>query len=365
MYYRFYPIVSLLIILFLFIYPSIGSTEIYVRVLIYEGDNFSITGKSLTINIKGEKSDVARDVASIRVRLENNLLNLELGFLTTEKKNIRIEPNITIDILGEDICINENPYRGSIRILVRNNKILVVNIIPLEDYLYGVVPSEMPYYWPIEALKAQAVLARTYTLKALSRNGKKDYDLKSSVDSQVYRGKKGEHQSTNEAVDLTRGEVILYNNSLAEVFYHSTCGGHTEDVTNIWDIDNLPYLKGVECNYCENSQWKNWQRVIKREDWNKVIGNSEISIKYNTTGRLGEINGISGIKLRSIFNLPSTFIVGIDIKEDRVIINGRGYGHGVGLCQWGARGMAENGFNYKEVIVYYFPGVIVDAYRGF
>ena len=365
MHYRFYSIISLLVLLFLSISPPIGFTEIYVRVLVYEGDNFSITGKSLTINIKGEKSDAFRDVVSIKSKRETNLLKLELDFSDIEKRSIYITQNTTIDIFGEDISVNGNLYRGSIRALVRGDKTLTVNILPLEDYLYGVVPSEMPYYWPMEALKAQAVLARTYTLKALSRNSKKDYDVTSSFDSQMYKGKSSEHQSTNEAVDLTKGEVVLYNNSLAEVFYHSTCGGHTENAMNIWNINDLPYLKGVECNYCVNSQWKSWQRVIKREEWDKVIGDMEISAKYNNTGRLSEINGISGTKLRSILNLPSYFIVGIEVKEDRVIINGKGYGHGVGVCQWGARGMAEKGFNYIEIITYYLPGVAVDAYRGF
>jgi stage II sporulation protein D len=355
----------ILLALLLFIPIPIAFSQIFVRVLIYSGDNFIINGKPLITNIKGDNPYIFKDVVSIKGKMESNIVTLIFDFLDMKERVISIVPNTVIDISGEDISVNGSSYRGGMRILFRNEKILVVNILPLEDYLYSVVPSEMPYYWPGEALKAQAVLARTYTLKALSRNNKKDYDLTNSADSQVYKGRIEEHQSTNDAVDSTKGEVVLYNNSLAEVFYHSTCGGHTEDAANIWNIDELPYLKGVVCKYCKDSQWESWQRVIKREEWDNLIGGGNISVKYNSTGRIMDINGINGTKIRSTFNLPSTFIVGIEIREDRVIINGKGNGHGVGLCQWGARGMAEAGFNYKEIISYYFPGVNVDAYRGF
>ncbi|MGC8716936.1 MAG: SpoIID/LytB domain-containing protein [bacterium] len=362
---RYKLLIPIFLALLVFTPISEAFTQIYVRVLVRSGTEFNIEGRSITVNMKGDTSQIFKDVVSISGKMVPNGVIFAFNLPDMKERDIVIGLNTAIDVLGEDIYINGNPYRGSVRILFRGEKILVINILPLEDYLYSVVPSEMPYYWPIEALKAQAVLARTYTLKALSRNSKKDYDLTDSIDSQLYKGKTEEHQSTNEAVDATKGEVVLYNNLLAEVFYHSTCGGHTEDATNIWNIEKLPYLKGVECNYCTESQWKSWQRVIKREDWKNLIGDGDMSIRYDSSGRLMYINGISGTKVRDVFHLPSTFIVGIEVKEDRVIINGKGNGHGVGLCQWGARGMAERGFNYKEIIAYYFPGVTVDAYRGF
>lgn len=354
----------LLALLIIFPVYSVKSSDLSIRVLIYQGKEFCISGKSLEINIKNEEKLYIKNLNKIEGKV--NLCNLELKFIgDSEIREISLNNNSVIDIIGEDLSLNQNNYRGSLRLIYRGKDISVVNIVSLEEYLYGVVPAEVPYYWPKEALKAQAVLARTFALKSIKNSPGKDYDLDNSQNSQIYKGKSGEYSITNEAVDITRGEVVLYNNSLANVYFHSTCGGHTESPQNVWKVKDSPYLNGVECEYCSDSPWRNWEVTIKREEWEKLIKDKEISIEYDKSGRVLRLNGIDGTKIRSTFNLPSTFIIGIEIKENTVLVRGKGLGHGVGVCQWGMKKMGELGFSYKEIISYYLPGVNIDAYRGF
>ncbi|MGC8972527.1 MAG: SpoIID/LytB domain-containing protein, partial [bacterium] len=278
---------------------------------------------------------------------------------------LNLENRAVIEVIGNDLTVNSITYRGGLRIISRNDDMFIINMLPIEEYLYGVVPAEVPYYWHIEALKAQAVLARTYALKCIINSAGKDYDLENTQNFQVYKGKSGEYSTTTEAVNSTRGEIIFYGDSIANVYFHSTCGGHTESAKNIWNIPNSPYLTGVECPYCNDSPWSEWERSIKREEWDKIIKSSEIEIEYDSSGRILRLNGIDGTKIRSIFNLPSTLIIGIEVRDKEVIIKGKGFGHGVGVCQWGMKKMAELGFSYKDIISYYLPGVTIDAYRRF
>lgn len=342
-----------------------SALEVSVRVLLYKGKEFNITGKSLTLYVKNNEQIRLEDLSRITGRLEGSNLILESSNESQKVQMFNLEDRTVIDILGNDINVDNITYRGGLRIVNRNNNILIINILPLEEYLYGVVPAEVPYYWPMEALKAQAVLARTYALKCIINSAGKDYDLENTQNSQVYKGKSGEYSTTTEAVNSTKGEIIFYGNSIANVYFHSTCGGHTESAKNVWNIPNSPYLMGVECQYCNDSPWSEWERSIKREEWDKVIKGNEIEIEYDSSGRILRLNGVDGTRLRSIFNLPSTLVMGIEVRDKEVIIKGKGYGHGVGVCQWGTKKMAELGFSYKDIISYYLPGVTIDAYRGF
>jgi len=362
---RIKPLISIAIILIIISSVSFTeASELTIRVLIYQGKEFSISGNSLEVSIKNGEQLFIKNSDRVDGRVNSSRLSIKI--IEGDKLNeLSLDTSSTIDITGENISVNGNNYRGSLRVIYRSNSVIIVNILPLEEYLYGVVPSEVPYYWSKEALKAQAVLARTFALKNIRNTPGKDYDLDDSQNSQVYRGKSGEYNETNEAVDLTRGEVVLYNNSLASVYFHSTCGGHTELPENVWKVEKFPYLNGVECGYCNDSPWTNWEITVKRDTWEKTMGNGEIDIEYDGSGRILRLNGIDGTRMRSVFNLPSTLIIGIEVEEKDVLIKGKGLGHGVGVCQWGMKKMAELGFSYRDIISYYLPGVTVDAYRGF
>lgn len=360
----FYSIIITLI--FFFTSKSLAlALDISIRVLVYKGKEFSITGKSLTLYIKNNEQIRLESLSKITGRLEGLNLILEVSGESQNTQRFELENRSVIEVLGKDITVNSTTYRGGLKIINRNDNILIINILSIEEYLYGVVPAEVPYYWPIEALKAQAVLARTYALKCITNSAGKDYDLENTQNSQVYKGKNGEHSTTTEAVNSTMGEVIFYNNNIASIYFHSTCGGHTESAKNVWNTSTFPYLVGVECPYCSESSWSGWERSIKREEWDKIIKGGEIEIEYDSSGRILRLNGVDGTKIRSVFNLPSTLIIGIEIRDKEVIIKGKGYGHGVGVCQWGMKKMAELGFSYKDIILYYLPGVTIDAYRRF
>jgi len=352
-------------IVFLFSDSSVLALDIPIRVLIYKGKEFSVSGDTLTLYIRNSEQNRLDGLSRINGRLDGSRLLLEISDKNQESKVLTLEDRSVLEITGNDISVNGTAYRGGLRILNRNNSLLGINILPLEEYLYSVVPSEVPYYWHMEALKVQAVLARTYALKSIMNSVGRDYDIEDNQNSQMYRGKSWEYSTTTTAVNSTKGEVVFYEGSIANVYFHSTCGGHTESAKNVWNIPSVPYLTGVKCPYCGDSPWSSWERVIRREDWDKVIKNSELELEYSPSGRIIRLNGIEGTKIRSIFNLPSTLITGIEVREKEVIVKGKGYGHGVGVCQWGMKKMAELGFSYREIISYYLPGVAIDAYRGF
>lgn len=359
-----YALILSLVFSFLFVLPSLA-LDIPVRVLVYRGKEFTISGRILSLYIRGDKIQEVKNLCRVAVKLDTVSIVLDIVDDLQNTEKLEIDYRSILEITGSDISINGIVYRGGFRIINRNNSMLVINIVPLEEYLYGVVPSEMPYYWHQEALKTQAVLARTYTLNRIKSGVGKDYDLENTENSQVYKGKSAEYSSTTDAVNSTKGEVIYYENVIANVYFHSTCGGHTESPKNVWSVKSPPYLNGVECQYCKDSPWAEWERRIKREQWDEFIKDSNIELEINSSGRLSRLNGIEGTKIRSIFKLPSTFIVGIEVRENEVIVKGKGYGHGVGVCQWGTKKMAEVGFSYRDIISYYLPGVTVDAYRGF
>lgn len=360
----FYILILSSVFSFIFVLPSLA-LDVSVRVLVYRGKEFTISGKILSLYIKGDKTQEIRNLCAVSGKLDTTNMVLDIIDDFQNTKKLEINSRSVLEISGSDMSVNGITYRGGFRIINRNSNILVINIVPLEEYLYSVVPSEVPYYWHQEALKAQAVLARTYTLKSMMNSVGKDYDLENTENSQVYKGKSAEYSSTTDAVNSTRGEVVYYENSIANVYFHSTCGGHTESPKNVWNISAPPYLNGVECQYCKDSPWSEWERRIKREQWDEFIKDDSIELEINSSGRLSRLNGIEGTKIRSIFKLPSTFIVGLEVRENEVIIKGKGYGHGVGVCQWGTKKMAELGFSYRDIISYYLPGVTVDAYRGF
>lgn len=280
---------------------------------------------------------------------------------------------------GGYIYVNKRAYRGKINLIVQEGRILVVNELGLDDYLRGVVSYEVAHYWPLEALKAQAIIARTYALYQKQFTKNKYFDLTSDVYSQVYGGKAGERWRTNRAVDLTRAKVLTFQGNLFPAYYHATCAGKTEDASELWKIDLAP-LKGVVCGFCSDSPHFRWQAQITLEEMIKklikkgfsVEDISEIEIAaFSPSGRVSALNikgSNAGLKItakdfrqalgpdviRSL-NFTVRIISGI------AYIDGLGWGHGVGLCQWGMYQMAEDGYKHMQILEYYFPQSKLEA----
>ncbi len=258
--------------------------------------------------------------------------------------------------------------------LHQQNETVILNV---ENYICGVVAAEMPAAFSPEALKAQAVCARTYTFKKILDNH--DYPLNGDLSDdpntcQAYinweefqkRHPKNYQllrEKIEDAVCATRGEYMIYDGKPIDALYHSTCGGKTESAGDVW-MREVPYLKSVPCSYCQNSSYYQTIQVFSYESLQK-IGVIEDDLRIEITdcsasGRIKtlKINGsaISAAKFRSLLNLPSTCWT-FDIQPTELIINSRGYGHGVGLCQYGANGMAQQGKSYKDILFYYYTDI--------
>lgn len=282
------------------------------------------------------------------------------------------------------IAVNKKFYRSAIIIsLSSKNKLNVINELSVEDYLKGVLPKEADGGSNLETLKVQAVISRSYVLKNLGRHYKDGFDVCSTVHCQVYGGASCENAVCNRAVIETEGEVVTYENDIAQTLFHANCGGFTEDPKYVWSwkSETPEYLKGKKDKYCKTGPHSVWTTTISE----KTIREKLIKAGYD----IGEINHIkvSGTteskgakeiiikhkngkfsmnpyKFRTTVDpwlIKSTMIDDISKKDGNFVFEGKGWGHRVGLCQWGAKVMAEQeGFSYKEILEFYYPGTKVE-----
>lgn len=263
---------------------------------------------------------------------------------------------------------------GIVQVLSRPKGLLVVNELDLEEYVKGVVPSEMNPAWHPEALKVQAVATRTYALYQRMMNGEREYHVIAGVQDQVYRGRQGVDQRVHQAVEATRGLVLTYQNMPIFAAFSSTAAGATEDAVNVWSQD-LPYLKGVDCPFDANSPYYQWRAELKVEDLEQTLRKQGIRVgtiatvtpfAYSRAGRVtrlrilhseGELI-LRGEELRRFVGystLPSTLFE-VEALGRELVLSGRGNGHAVGLCQWGAKELADMGYSFSTILNYYFPG---------
>ncbi|MBU4345978.1 MAG: SpoIID/LytB domain-containing protein [Candidatus Omnitrophica bacterium] len=273
------------------------------------------------------------------------------------------------------IVLDGRSFRGCIQFIQKDNlRLSAINFIDLEDYIKGILYHEVSHYWPLEALKAQAILCRTYALYQIQESKAKDYDVTSDIYSQVYGGKSSERYRTNKAVDKTQYEVLTYQERIFSTYYHATCGGHTQDASLLWRID-IPPLKGVSCNFCADSPHFSWHKVLSL----KQIKDALLKLGYSDCGTIKDII-ISGrdksgritylkittnkkdikIPAKDFRNALGPNVIrstNFDVKvvDQDVVFVGSGWGHGVGLCQWGAYFMAKQGYSYEQILQYYYP----------
>ena len=278
------------------------------------------------------------------------------------------------------VKINDAPYRGSVTLLKKNG-ITVINNVLVEDYLYGVIPKEMPPTWSAGALQAQSVAARTFALKNRKRHSTDGFDLCNTSHCQVYEGMAAETRTTTDAVNHTRGEVLFYNGSVIDALFHTDSGGMTEFSEYVWG-SSVPYLCAVSDL---QTQTQPWIRAIpmsefmqKVEQNGTVLGTlKEIHLSSLVVGkgsgdrspsgrvRSAELIGtkgrivLSGNNLRTFFSLPST-LFDMHVGRTDVVFSGYGSGHGLGLSQWGAKALAEKGSSYKDILFHYYTGVTLE-----
>lgn len=338
---------------------------------------------------------------------------------------------------GHFIEVNKRWYRGAIEIFSTNpqTRLTVVNTLPVEQYLYGVIAKEMAPDWPLEAVKAQTVAARTYALANLNKHREDGYDVCATTDCQVYGGKESETPRVISAVEATRGLVMLYQGKPIQAYFHSSSGGYTENSENVWST-YLPYIRAVADDDHTSPHFR-WEKRITPQELDAILAKTgcnigqlqaiELSLLKNPPmdaadrgvsgrvkhlrliGKTGNIQ-MSGEKFRTLLALNSTLFdikvvssvqktIEFDItdtagqqemktieinlppaegsitvidkanlrritgsKNEMIVISGGGWGHGLGLSQWGAKVMAEGVGNgdseyFREILKHYYQGI--------
>jgi stage II sporulation protein D len=286
--------------------------------------------------------------------------------------------NEKIEKLGSmkgDLLVLGSHYTGDIDVWKGDNGLYMVNELPLEEYIKDVVAAEVSHDWDMEALKTQAVISRSYAVYQRMTNGNSLYHIASSVLHQVYKGSNSDARIAY-AVEETRGEILTYDGKPIEAFYHSTCGGKTENPEEVFG-KSYPYLKATESG-CEISPYRTWERKIPLSEIEKALnipGIKGISIKsYTSTKRIKQlsIKTNAGITLVNATDfrkslgwsrLPSTNFT-LKNNGNTILFEGKGYGHGVGLCQWSALEMARKGKSYREILYFFYPGTVIQFYEN-
>jgi len=379
--------------------PDIQINEKYwVRVLLLNNveqcsikvdSNFSIKDEANLQNNKSAKSDFNPLKESVIVKIVDGKINIaDRNF--SESQVIVLPDNPYV------FSVNDKSYRGKVRFIENpdSNSFDVINIVPLESYIAGVAGAEMPDYWEPEALKCQVIAARTYCMFTKKRFGdKRTWDLNKTAANQVYLGMDAESRSVWKAVNETTGIVLTCKQAdgkedIFPAYYSSACGGHTEDSQNVFG-DSYEPLKGVPCEYCKDVAKKEiffWPDV----EYEKADIISRLINRYPGLSRLEEIKEISveeqsdygefsrmtRIKLTGSNGKSETlraedFRLTIDSTGSIIrsttckikttdttfsFVDGRGWGHSVGMCQCGVQGMARQGKYAEEILSHYYPG---------
>jgi stage II sporulation protein D len=305
------------------------------------------------------------DVNDLAIKKSIDILQLNP---TSLKAKIRIVPESGV------FTYNNISYRGEIVLDPTQQGTQLINLVPLENYLLSVVPSEMPNSWHSEALKAQAICARTYVIREMINKTNQSYDVDASTASQVYGGIEKENPTSSKAVEDTKGTIITYNNEPIHAFFHSNAGGLTEKPENVWGGKSLPYLDHTESSYDQYAANYSWNDKLKFDDVNRILKNEGVGniddiqvLGRNLSQRveLLEITGengtkkMKGIDFRKILGNSKikSLKFGIKKEADGFFVKGVGNGHGVGMSQWGAKGMAEDGRSYREILEHFYPSV--------
>jgi stage II sporulation protein D len=411
-------------------------------------ESFGDASRSIKVTDSAGQTFVLDSNQTVVFSIDGSAINFENCSQKGEFFKIELQPE---DSLVTYLSYGGKRYRGTLEVRLSNKGgLVIINELPIEQYLYGVVPREMSPGFPQEALKAQAIAARTYTYANIYKHKADDYNLCLSTHCQVYGGASQEDPRTNAAVDNTRGQVLTYNGNLISAFYHASSGGHTENAENVWS-NPLPYLKGVE-DYDQAFPRYTWDKTLTAQEIEEGLKKSNLDVgEFKTIEPCGG-NGVSGRPIsiritgsrgsiemkssnfRTLFDLPSTLFeieqsssnsgspvsnihdtdkrvainsfgqkkevqlgnsylissnnrrtavgfgnvyfisgnnqvvgvpasshqtTGVPSPSGQVLLYGRGWGHGIGMSQWGAYGLAEMGYNYDQILKHYYQGVTV------
>jgi stage II sporulation protein D len=384
--------------------PSETSTENVVETKL----DFSVIRVSMQGLISAE-SLILESPANLSDE-ETNIAIIEDGSKITCTNN---SGEITLDVNGEEfvgekffltsangdgiVKLDGKRYRGTIQFSSSGTSIDIINIVNLEEYVRGVIAKEMPLgknEENLEALKALAVCVRTYAIQKM-KDGKLCFDIYADTRDQVYGGVDAEQPISNKAADETRDMILKYDDEFATVFYHSTCGGYTASAQNVFTSEEIPYLVSVQdgsgpnCIISPRFEWEETytrDKIIERLKNYSLLDNKyyileDVSVLSRfSSGRVYELeivvedeNGeekiiaLLGNEIRSVLRTANnksilwSTLFDVELSSNEVIISGKGFGHGVGMCQWGAISLSQNGWDYEQILELYYPGTEIGS----
>lgn len=354
-----------------------GVKEVYLK---YAGDIIKVTANGKNIKLTGHGQSIEMD-----------------------SREFSNEDGSCMAIALDPQSLNKACYPGSVLFKVSNGKVDAINSVDVEDYLRGVIPYEIGKLdsGRIEALKAQAVAARTYAYKHYNSREAQGFDVYADTKDQVYKGLEGATPLTDVAVQATAGVTMMYNGEFIIAYYHSTCGGITETLAT-WNRENLPYLQSKPdlradgTPFCNESSYMKWERRFSDKEIVDLIKKNanEAKAKFSsnqakefktikdifvkdklTSGRIltlivktdkGNIE-VATDRTRWLFKkantiLPSSFF-SVKHEGKEWIVTGTGFGHGVGMCQMGVRARAQAGQTYQEILTHYYPGITLEKFE--
>lgn len=355
---------------------SVNAAPKIVRVLLAENEKTSYIKHTGRVNVytqdKSKKYKISQ-AGTLAVKF-NKKGQIQAGTLLANQP-ILIEP-----VGGVVLELANNKYTGTFKIVPTDTNFYILELTPLENYLYGVLPHEMHHTWALEALKAQAVAARTYTLKSIEKKTDEPFDLYSDVRSQMYKGSAQVYDSVKQAVDQTKGQVLSYKGELFYTYYHGNCGGGTDHV-EIWN-EKAPHIKplmGASCKFDNHSKSFTFVQDITKSSVEKFArsqglkgGLKSIKVtKKTSTGRANLLsikttNGSKEVRcadFRAATGIRSCKLTKVTVGATKVHLEGHGYGHGIGMCQDGAHGMAKQNYTYKQILKQYYPGSTLSVVR--
>lgn len=349
--------------------------QFYVRVLLAEGK----TQEGVSWCLQSSDGFTMQNVHTqerMTAQMPKIFLSCDGVHLYINGKKIR-DTTISIEPRAKSCIFGESVYEGTFLFCMANQKVYLINSINLEDYVYAVLRWEGWPGWPIEVNKAFAIMCRSYViakvLEARAKEKKALFDIRNTNIHQTY---KGTHSSTHirEAVEATLGVVLSYQKKPIVAMYDSCCGGVIPSKISDVDFSNAPYLaRPYACTFCRDCKIYTWRTAYSLADFNQRVGNELKlegpikALKISEKDRAGLVREIkvrahkswlslSGKKIYNLFKEIKSLCFSLQLLQDKVVITGWGYGHQLGLCQWGARQMVKDGWNYKRVLNFYYPG---------
>jgi len=278
------------------------------------------------------------------------------------------------------IRLNGRDYPATIEVVRSGDGVAVINELPLEEYVVGVVRAEAVETWPLEMLRAQAVVARTYAAYHRLIGAARPFHILASTAHQQYAGRVPPGSPIWAAVRDTAGQVLLWEGEVFPAFYHTESGGYTEDPRTVFAARNMPGLKAVRCEFSTGSPHYYWSLDVRLTDLADVLRRNDANVGTVTAidvtertpslraaavtvhGTRGSVR-LRGNEFRRMLGYDAfkstLFAVAVDAQYAR--FSGRGYGHGVGMCQWGAKGMAEQGHTARQILEFFYPGTTLSA----